>query len=156
MIGFACKEDLKYDKRYTSHYSEYDPDESVEQQKHQQNHGCLECRIFVDFVHLPQEIITDPHIDRTVVFEGLVNEILLVGIEFLNYFWIGWLLSLQWNILPDSRDIFDFGIEERSSVSFDFFHTRSDRISENIYYTAGCIREILAGKREFRVISENE
>jgi hypothetical protein len=135
MICFACKKDFEYDESYTGHDSEFYPDESIEQQKHQENHRCLESRIRINFIHLTEKIVTDSHIDGAIVFERLVDKILFVGIYSLYDRRIAGFLRLQGNVLSDNSDIFQFGIENCSGIGFD----RSDRIRKKGDYTRGSI-----------------
>jgi len=66
------------------------------------------------------------------------------------------LLGLQRDILSDSSDIFDFGIEECIGIRFDFSETCRDRIRKDIDYTAGCVGEILTCEGEFFIISQHK
>lgn len=83
MVDFQHIKNLEYQKCDCRHHPKDDSDKSVEQQEHQQNHRCLECRIFIDVVHLPEKIIADSHIERAIVFECLIDEIFFIRVEFL-------------------------------------------------------------------------
>lgn len=156
MIRFAEEHDLEYDECYTAHRSHDDPDESIENQEHEQDYGCLEGRLRIDLIHLSKYIIADPHIDRSIIFERLIDEILLIGIELLDHLGIDRLFALQGDILPYDGDILHFRGEESAGICLDFFDTGSDWTGEERDCAARCIGEILAGEREFLVISEDE
>lgn len=156
MVGLEGEEDLEEDERYAGHDPEFDPDESVEDQKHQQDDGSLECGILVDGIQLAEQIIADAHIDGGIVLERLVQEILLVGIELGDDLGIGRLFGLERDILSDDGDILHFGIEYGCSIRFDLVHAIRHRLGEEIDDTARSIGEILAGEGEFRIVAEDE
>lgn len=130
LIGIKSKQKLKDDKCNTRHYPKHDPNESVEQQKHQQNNRYFECRIVVNFVHLSKDIITDSHIDCCIIFERLIDKICFVGIKFLDNRGICRLFGLQRNVGSNSSDIFDFDIQNVGSICLYFFYTFFQRISK--------------------------
>ena len=84
VICFAEEHDLEDDECYAGHDPKDDPDETIEDQEHQEDNGRLECGVFIDSIELSEDIVADPHIDGGIVFERLIDEVLLVGIDSLD------------------------------------------------------------------------
>ncbi len=156
VICFAEEHDLEDDECYAGHDPKDDPDETIEDQEHQEDNGRLECGVFIDSIELSEDIVADPHIDGGIVFERLIDEVLLVGIDSLDECGSGWLFCLDGYILPDGCYVFDFGVEQLSGICLEFLYARSDRTRESINDAIGGVWEILAGEREFGVVSEDE
>lgn len=109
-------ESVQYFEDYpsdTRHNSEFNSDESIKNQKHQQNDRCFESWCRIDSIKLSEYIITNSHIDRSIVFDSLIDSGFFVFIEFTyKTFFFGSVFDF------DCFEVSDFGTKEELCILF--------------------------------------